>query len=567
MQKKFKLTSLLLAAMLVLSACGGATTSDAPATASSSAQKTSSSASQPAIEGSYGVGKLPIVKEKITFTAIIPSIGWVPDIAANQMNQYLEEQTNIHIEWMEVTKEEYTEKLAILIAGNEHPDIIIDDALTKAKVDEYGQQGLFVDVGQYMDTYSTNLKEIVAEYPQISAYMTANDGGRYFVPSYDLVYHLSMPTKFWINQAWLTNLGLSMPSTTEEFKNVLTQFKEQDANGNGDANDEIPLTGAMRHFEDTASFLISAFIPAGGVSCTNDPSLNNYAFIIDGKPTFTADKDAFKEGVAYIKSLFDAGLYDPAAFTQDREQIKPLVDGGSANRVGGTVSHHPGNFATQTDTVNGRYLDFVALPPLKGPSGFQSTAWNITQGMQVGGIITNKCADPVAAFIWLDYFLNDDIATISKIGWEGVNWKAAAVDTLGFNGQPAVFTLLKAPIHEDNTILGFLGPKNSTILNGTQAVSDGYDYEQILYEATMKYEPSQVAKYPFLSMAFNENDAAQLLDLSKNLESYVGESVDRFIMGDLSLETDWDAYIQTLNQIGLADYMALLDKYYATYQQ
>ena len=35
-----------------------------------------------------------------------------------------------------------------------------------------------------------------------------------------------------------------MPTTTEELREVLRAFKEQDANGNGDPNDEIPLSGS-----------------------------------------------------------------------------------------------------------------------------------------------------------------------------------------------------------------------------------------------------------------------------------------------------------------------------------
>ena len=41
----------------------------------------------------------------------------------------------------------------------------------------------------------------------------------------------------WINQTWLDNLGLEMPTTPEELYTVLKAFKEQDANGNGDPGD------------------------------------------------------------------------------------------------------------------------------------------------------------------------------------------------------------------------------------------------------------------------------------------------------------------------------------------
>lgn len=35
-----------------------------------------------------------------------------------------------------------------------------------------------------------------------------------------------------------------MPTTTDEFYEMLVAFRDQDANGNGDPNDELPLLGS-----------------------------------------------------------------------------------------------------------------------------------------------------------------------------------------------------------------------------------------------------------------------------------------------------------------------------------
>ena len=49
-------------------------------------------------------------------------------------------------------------------------------------------------------------------------------------------------TTYWINKRWMDNLGLQEPKSLDELYEVLKAFKEEDANGNGDPNDEIPLT-------------------------------------------------------------------------------------------------------------------------------------------------------------------------------------------------------------------------------------------------------------------------------------------------------------------------------------
>lgn len=44
-----------------------------------------------------------------------------------------------------------------------------------------------------------------------------------------------------INKAWLDQLGLEVPTTTEELYELLCAFRDNDMNGNGDTTDEIPL--------------------------------------------------------------------------------------------------------------------------------------------------------------------------------------------------------------------------------------------------------------------------------------------------------------------------------------
>ena len=78
-------------------------------------------------------------------------------------------------------------------------------------------------------------------------YITTPNGNIYSLPNVDGSLHVQY------NMKWLDNLGLEMPTTTEEFYQVMKAFKEQDANGNGDLNDEIPLStvtsGAGTHID------------------------------------------------------------------------------------------------------------------------------------------------------------------------------------------------------------------------------------------------------------------------------------------------------------------------------
>lgn len=67
--------------------------------------------------------------------------------------------------------------------------------------------------------------------------MTAPDGHIYTIPY--VCTDTTVGYSPYINTKWLENVGMSTPTTTDEFEAVLKAFKEQDANGNGDASDEI----------------------------------------------------------------------------------------------------------------------------------------------------------------------------------------------------------------------------------------------------------------------------------------------------------------------------------------
>ena len=75
--------------------------------------------------------------------------------------------------------------------------------------------------------------------------VTNPDGHIYTLPGKKPLRPKGCDTPF-INKAWLDRLGLEMPTTVDEWYEVLKAFKEQDANGNGDPNDEIPLTGSAK---------------------------------------------------------------------------------------------------------------------------------------------------------------------------------------------------------------------------------------------------------------------------------------------------------------------------------
>jgi putative aldouronate transport system substrate-binding protein len=514
-------------------------------------------------------GQYPVVKEKVTLTAYIPSIGFIQDIKTNSSVLWLEQKTNVHVEWIETTKVDAKTRLSILLAGGDYPDMLVGTGqngagLSVQDVYRYGTQGVFIPLNDLIKRYGYFVTELFTKEPSVEPAITSPNGSIYGLPAvFTDDYHMTMRQKLWIEKNWLARLGLQMPTTTDDLYAVAKAFKEKDANGNGDPNDEIPLTGAKRSQEDLAMWIMNAYTPAGGPDDSGDALLNNYEFLVKGKVFFDATTSEFREGLRFINKLYTEKLIDVAALTQDKEQIKPLVDGGTVSRVGMAASHHPGNFAAMTDTSDqARYKQYVAVPPIKGPSGAQTTAWIIDGVIQPGQFeITSKCKNPEVAFRWADTTFSLDFGLKEK-GNEGVHWSKAdpSQKLIGLNGQPAKYVYGKVLAKEDNAQIN-LGQGWTRDLKNEFAPpgGTGYSYEQMLYNQTKLYEPYKVARFPYATASIAEKDMQEFNDLRRTIHTFVGESIDRFIIGDKSLDKDWDSYVAQLNQIGLPRFMEILE--------
>jgi putative aldouronate transport system substrate-binding protein len=58
-----------------------------------------------------------------------------------------------------------------------------------------------------------------------------------------------------------------------------------------------------------------------------------------------------------------------------------------------------------------------------------------------------------------------------------------------------------------------------------------------------------------MKVTFNEEETDLINDIQATIQSYVNESITRFVLGDLDIEKDWDGYLRELDAMGLAQYM------------
>ena len=478
----------------------------------------------------------------------------------SKLTKYLEEKFNVNYDVVAGTT---GDTLNLMLASGDYPKLIYKSGFSMLDVVKYGELGVFVPLENYIAEYAPNVTKAIEENPGLKAAVYAPDGHIYMMPYWEECYHCAMSMKMWINTEWLKAVGMGMPTTTEEFEKVLIAFRDQDPNGNG-RKDEIPLTGYPNGWNNEPwDFLMNSFIYDTGAG-------SDYVYIDGDQVAFAPNKPEWREGLRYINSLYDQGLYDPQAFTQGEEQFKTLLNG-EDEVVGVYAAGHLGMGVDPwaSDEMLARANKYEPLPPLKGPAGVQLSPYWPNRGMDGSFAITNKASEEEAiAFMkLLDWHYSEEGSISAWYGPKDIGWTWAEQGDLGINGDPAIWKPIESQSAEFMTDLSwepifymparlFLGWKSDQDIYTT----DGY--ERRLYLATELYEPYKPEHIPPGGMYMTSEDSDTYAQLVVPIQNQVYLNSVAFIIGEKDIETEWDAYIAGFNDLQLDKYLATLQKYY-----
>ena len=505
-------------------------------------------------------GQFPIVEEKMSINAYLPAEAWVDDYQENDFVYYLEKKTNIQLDLYTVPVSEAQQKRNLLLISDDYPEVFIDGSGSKAEQKLYGDSGVFLPLNDWIEEYGTNTRRVFADYPLAKDNITLNDGTIYALPRINDCFHCSFSQKMWIYQPWLDKLGLEMPSTTEEFKQVLIAFRDQDPNGNG-LKDEIPLSGASSGWNASVDgFIMNAFVSTAKIS----GEVGERIFVQDGQVRAAFTLPAYKDGLLYMNDLYNEGLISSDAFTQDAEQYRQLGENPDTVLLGAG----PGGAINMAifNGESGRWLEYKAVPPLEGPSGLRFAAYYPDFGYGAY-TITDKAKNPEAAFRLGDAFYEMDVTMRKVWGRKGIEWEDPEPGELGINGLPAVWKRLlgegeMSPTSRWGTQGGPMALSREMRLGSV--AQEGPSVEGVLFEETRDkmepYKPDLATIIPILT--YSEEVAAELVDLKAGLGTYVVEMTARFIIGDVDIETGWDEYLVELDNIGLPRYLELVQQAY-----
>lgn len=434
-------------------------------------------------------------------------------------------RTNTHIDFQWYPNANYEEKVGVTLASNKIPDVIYG-----GNVPSLVEQGAIIPLDDLLEKHGQNILKAIGQ-EDLKFVRQANDGKIYHIPTI-----LDFPPAYamQIRKDWLTNVGIEKtPETWDEWKTAWKAFKEQDANGDGDATNEIPYAGD-----------IYSLMPAFGLNVAD-----KFGFVEDkdGNYTLAYELPEFRLFLEEMRNLYQEGILDKEFSTRGTFVNNTELEKVFQANLAGSGMTWAANTRTTTEVL--REIDknaaLIGVKPVKGPEGHQG----IPQRKRVSGsaaitIAGEEKAEDIIKFF--DYIFSPEGEKLMSYGIEGVHHEMV-------DGKPQ----LKAPYNESFKTAReaglnftplphvFSGDAYMQLTLGGKKVEELSEPMKMFYDALTAGQDNFFVPTPVLSTeAYAEKQAM----IFPKIESLMAECV----IGKISVDDFYTEYAK-LKPIGLQD--------------
>lgn len=494
----------------------------------------------------------------------------VTDYENNYFTNYLEEQLGFELEFYMLPADaaETRTKVALMATSQEDlPDVlVVDGHLTNEMILQYGSSGFFLPLNDYLADASVmpNYNAIPEEDRAVmESAQTMADGNMYSLSAYEPETWNLTANRTFINKAWLDKLGLDVPTTTEELKEVLIAFRDGDPNGNG-VQDEIGVYGYSGggYGENVSASLMNAFVfwnaggTNGGLSLDDDGTTVIAPFTTEG----------WRDGLRYMNDLYNEGVLSANIFTDDGTQFKAILNQ-ETPIVGLTSAGSLSNWPDAKNNAN--YLEMELIEPLTGPNGIQYTPYS--EYVPTQELLILSSTDKVdMALKFADQFFDHDTSIIERFGEEGVDWtrdpEVLAENTNAYieaGLYDSLTLVVTSTVWADNQSQTWRnhGPRYASLEMGntTYDISSGLSYDPTdptqlnakNYELYYDKHPEKVLP----ALKYTMEEAEMIQDQLTTIPDFVKQALAEFVTGARDVESGWDAYLKELDTMGLQEWL------------
>jgi len=477
--KPISLIALLLAFIMVMSACGSPSvetpattaapatttaattaaateaeteaTTEAPATttATSAAAPTTAATTQatttetPEPSGSPDVPDYmnefgyPIAKEPMTFNAMVQideADGRWSDL---ELMKWLEELTNVRFNYdVHPTKELLNEQLNLQFLSGNYADVII----SRGNIDwwdeeAFGREGFFVDHKPLIDRWMPNAQEFFSLYPVVKAGQTSGTGAMFGLPFYYFG-GVGGNAHNWYMEAYFAQLvGYdwdNMPSTVDELKEMMYAIKAKlDSGDYMNPDPDVVVLGIQNEYGITthANVMIAAF--TGTLISPERP----WGVPDNANVQFMVEHPGYRACVEFFRDLYRDGIINQDVFTIDGAAYQ-------ANKVSNKYAMYTSSSSSlDMELIRDRFVPGHEERGFYGCASVKPMTSQFNDTPRVGYEsfgrmnslnITDKCKYPEVLARWSDIFFNlyydvTDNSVPNPLmffrGYYGVHWE------------------------------------------------------------------------------------------------------------------------------------------------
>jgi putative aldouronate transport system substrate-binding protein len=362
---------------------------------------------------------------------------------SEEMKQW-ESIAGVNLEYITPPHDQYAEKANLMFASGDLPDVVFLMMEINSQMDIFGkiEDGYFVPVDEYLDS---ELGQKLLAREDISYWdRWTVDGKRWGIP---YIWNLSSNLGTMLRKDWLDNLGMEMPTTLDDYREVLNAFTYDDPDGNGE-DDTYGFT-----FRQDMSWFHTFYGYFGLSEWTNNAA--HHVFVVEnGEVQYEALLPRYREYVSFIRELYADGVFAPGVLVKNSSDWKADIFGNKAGMWSHQSTRIDSYFMLNMKKANPDWEErgielAIASPPVNPDTGKGGCPQPYPG--DYGLFITQQAEDPEAVFNYIaQTFTSQKAAEFAKYGIEGkqhtvVDGEKQRID----DGDITRYRMLKAVVYTD----------------------------------------------------------------------------------------------------------------------
>jgi putative aldouronate transport system substrate-binding protein len=459
-------------------------------------------------------------------------------------NKAICEATGVNINFTTVSNEGATDAFNLLIASNDLPDIIdsFTNFYTLGMDYAVNEEEIIYDLAPYLEEQVPNFYSILEANPDVKRDITTDTGvigGIYTLTTGNAYSGQGLS----IRSDLLDAVGAEIPETYDEFEQTVKAIY-----------DETGVQGALIYKNFFGQYFAGGF--GTYAKLTTSPDVNYPIYQIDGKVQFAPLTEEYREYIATMQQWYaEKVIYQDYYVYTNPGELESVITSGEASVVMGSGSE----LETRNADADYEWLPMADLVKQPGDIIHTGTAAYQEGDVSVGKVevITTQCKDLDLILSLYNYMFSEEGSMIASYGVEN--------ETFTYEGEKPVLTDL---ILEDQNIganqaVELYLTTISSLIDATRTASSVTDYQIDCYDVwTSNMDDAYELDTSVLALTTEE--ASAINKVVGDIVTYMEESNVKFITGALNTDSDYDAFVATLQEMGVQD---IVDAYQAAYDR